>query len=75
MSEYTSAKELKTGLLAILQRGRQITTFKSTVPHSVFDNATDIVPSHLGAYSNPNFTTWAQAGYTFPTNSLYNNGC
>ncbi|KAG6813578.1 hypothetical protein H0H92_009622 [Tricholoma furcatifolium] len=32
------------------------------------------INNHLGAYSNPNFTTWAQAGYTFPRNSLYN-GC
>lgn len=30
--------------------------------------------SHLNAYSNPNLTTWEQAGYTFPRNSLYN-GC
>lgn len=74
MSEYTSEKELKTGLLAILQHGRQITTFKSTAPHPTFGNATDIVPSHLGAYSNPNYTTWAQAGYTYPNNSQYN-GC
>ncbi|KAM6494166.1 glycoside hydrolase family 16 protein, partial [Amanita muscaria] len=29
------------------------------------------IQSHLPAYSNPNFTTWAQAGYTFPRNSLY----
>ncbi|KAF8636013.1 hypothetical protein AX15_000173 [Amanita polypyramis BW_CC] len=32
---------------------------------------TDYIQSHLPAYSNPNFTTWAQAGYTFPRNSLY----
>jgi hypothetical protein len=29
---------------------------------------------HIAAYSNPNLTTWAQAGYTFPRNSLYD-GC
>lgn len=32
------------------------------------------IQSHLNAYSNPNLTTWAQAGYQFPRNSLYN-GC
>lgn len=31
-------------------------------------------PSHLNAYLNPNLTTWAQAGYTFPRNSAYE-GC
>lgn len=25
---------------------------------------------HLDAYSNPNFTTWAEAGYKFPKNRL-----
>ncbi|KAJ7184519.1 glycoside hydrolase family 16 protein [Mycena filopes] len=34
----------------------------------------DYIERHLGAYSNPNLTTWAQAGYTFPRNSLYD-GC
>ncbi|KAJ7765788.1 glycoside hydrolase family 16 protein [Mycena metata] len=34
----------------------------------------DYIQRHLGAYSNPNLTTWAQAGYTFPRNSLYD-GC
>lgn len=29
--------------------------------------------SHLNAYSNPNLTTWAQAGYKFPSNTL--TGC
>lgn len=29
---------------------------------------------HLNAYSNPNFTTWAQAGYEFPKNSGFD-GC
>jgi hypothetical protein len=29
--------------------------------------------SHLNAYSDPNITTWADAGYTFPKNSLQ--GC
>ncbi|KAL6308456.1 glycoside hydrolase family 16 protein [Sparassis latifolia] len=34
----------------------------------------DYINNHLNAYSNPNLTTWAQAGYTFPKNKLYN-GC
>ncbi|KAJ6546811.1 glycoside hydrolase family 16 protein [Mycena capillaripes] len=34
----------------------------------------DYIERHIGAYSNPNLTTWAQAGYTFPRNSLYD-GC
>lgn len=29
---------------------------------------------HIQAYTNPNLTTWAQAGNTFPRNSLYD-GC
>jgi hypothetical protein len=29
--------------------------------------------SHLNAYTNPNLTTWSQAGYNFPTNTL--SGC
>ncbi|KAG5654257.1 hypothetical protein H0H81_005500 [Sphagnurus paluster] len=32
------------------------------------------IARHQNAYSNPNLTTWAQAGNTFPRNSLYN-GC
>ncbi|KAJ7348909.1 glycoside hydrolase family 16 protein [Mycena albidolilacea] len=32
------------------------------------------IANHIGAYSNPNLTTWAQAGYTFPRNRLYD-GC
>ncbi|WVQ80501.1 hypothetical protein IAT38_002606 [Cryptococcus sp. DSM 104549] len=28
------------------------------------------IDSHMNAYSNPNLTTWAQAGYNFPKNSL-----
>ncbi|KAJ7611703.1 glycoside hydrolase family 16 protein [Roridomyces roridus] len=32
------------------------------------------INNHLEAYMNPNLTTWAQAGYTFPRNSLYD-GC
>ncbi|RDB17955.1 Beta-glucan synthesis-associated protein SKN1 [Hypsizygus marmoreus] len=35
---------------------------------------TDYINRHLQAYSNPNLTTWAQAGNTFPRNSLYH-GC
>ncbi|KAK4702195.1 beta-glucan synthesis-associated protein KRE6, partial [Phenoliferia sp. Uapishka_3] len=31
------------------------------------------IQSHLNAYSNPNFTTWEEAGYTFPKNSM--EGC
>ncbi|KAJ6630282.1 glycoside hydrolase family 16 protein [Mycena sp. CBHHK59/15] len=34
----------------------------------------DYIERHLQAYTNPNLTTWAQAGYTFPRNSLYD-GC
>ncbi|KAJ7063500.1 glycoside hydrolase family 16 protein [Mycena amicta] len=34
----------------------------------------DYIANHLPAYSNPNLTTWASAGYTFPRNSLYD-GC
>ena len=33
-----------------------------------------ILLSHAPAYNNPNYTTWAQAGYNFPLNSLYD-GC
>ncbi|KAJ7700832.1 glycoside hydrolase family 16 protein [Mycena rosella] len=32
------------------------------------------IAQHLEAYSNPNLTTWAQAGFTFPRNSMYD-GC
>ncbi|KAI0051117.1 glycoside hydrolase family 16 protein [Auriscalpium vulgare] len=32
------------------------------------------INSHLNAYTNPNLTTWADAGYSFPRNSLYD-GC
>jgi len=32
------------------------------------------ITKHANAYANPNLTTWAQAGYTFPRNSGYN-GC
>jgi len=34
----------------------------------------DYINNHLNAYSNPNLTTWAQAGYDFPRNQLYD-GC
>ncbi|KAI0081594.1 glycoside hydrolase family 16 protein [Panus rudis PR-1116 ss-1] len=34
----------------------------------------DYINNHLNAYTNPNLTTWDQAGYTFPRNSLYD-GC
>ncbi|EMD31407.1 glycoside hydrolase family 16 protein [Gelatoporia subvermispora B] len=34
----------------------------------------DYINNHLNAYSNPNLTTWDQAGYTFPRNSQYD-GC
>ena len=74
MSEYISVNPLRAGSLAILQHGRQITTFKGLIPHRTFDNAIDILLSHLPAYSNPNYTTWEQAGYNFPRNSQYN-GC
>ncbi|KAF8191607.1 beta-glucan synthesis-associated protein-domain-containing protein [Mycena galopus ATCC 62051] len=32
------------------------------------------IADHIDAYSNANLTQWAQAGYTFPRNSLYD-GC
>lgn len=32
------------------------------------------IQNHLNAYSNPNLTTWEQAGYQYPRNSQYN-GC
>ncbi|KAK7024037.1 beta-glucan synthesis-associated protein SKN1 [Favolaschia claudopus] len=32
------------------------------------------IAQHLAAYNNPNLTTWAQAGYTFPRNNKYD-GC
>ncbi|THG97039.1 hypothetical protein EW026_g4893 [Hermanssonia centrifuga] len=35
---------------------------------------TDYINAHMNAYTNPNLTTWDQAGYTFPRNSLYD-GC
>lgn len=34
----------------------------------------DYINNHINAYTNPNLTTWNQAGYYFPRNSLYN-GC
>ncbi|EIN12547.1 glycoside hydrolase family 16 protein [Punctularia strigosozonata HHB-11173 SS5] len=34
----------------------------------------DYIEKHLNAYTNANLTTWAQAGYSFPRNSLYD-GC
>ncbi|KAL5483653.1 hypothetical protein ACEPAI_8886 [Sanghuangporus weigelae] len=34
----------------------------------------DYINDHLEAYTNPNWTTWEEAGYTKPRNSLYD-GC
>ncbi|KAH9925396.1 glycoside hydrolase family 16 protein [Epithele typhae] len=34
----------------------------------------EYINGHINAYTNPNFTTWDQAGYTFPRNSQYD-GC
>ncbi|KAF8645123.1 hypothetical protein AX16_007952 [Volvariella volvacea WC 439] len=34
----------------------------------------DYIERHMSAYMNPNFTTWVQAGNTFPRNSLLH-GC
>ncbi|KAF9013422.1 glycoside hydrolase family 16 protein [Cyathus striatus] len=34
----------------------------------------DYIERHMQAYTNPNLTTWAQAGNLFPRNSLYD-GC
>ncbi|KAH9808976.1 family 16 glycoside hydrolase [Melampsora americana] len=30
----------------------------------------DYINRHMAAYTNPNFTTWQEAGYTFPKNKL-----
>ncbi|KXN88174.1 hypothetical protein AN958_07633 [Leucoagaricus sp. SymC.cos] len=35
---------------------------------------TDYIQKHIQAYTNPNLTTWASAGNTFPRNRLYD-GC
>jgi len=35
---------------------------------------TAYIEKHIEAYTNPNITTWAQAGNTFPRNRLYD-GC
>ncbi|KAF9481170.1 beta-glucan synthesis-associated [Pholiota conissans] len=35
---------------------------------------TDYINKHMNAYTNPNLTTWASAGQTFPRNSKFN-GC
>jgi len=34
----------------------------------------DYINAHINAYTDANLTTWAQAGYTFPRNSLFD-GC
>ncbi|KAH9841904.1 glycoside hydrolase family 16 protein [Rhodofomes roseus] len=34
----------------------------------------DYINKHAEAYSNPNLTTWSEAGYSWPKNSQYN-GC
>ncbi|KAG8826823.1 hypothetical protein FRC19_007391 [Serendipita sp. 401] len=34
----------------------------------------DYINAHINAYSNPNLTTWEDAGYTFPRNSKWD-GC
>ena len=31
----------------------------------------DYIETYIEAYTNPNLTTWAQANYTFPRNSLF----
>ncbi|QLQ80092.1 hypothetical protein HG537_0D00920 [Torulaspora globosa] len=33
----------------------------------------DYIQAHLNAYTNPNLTTWEEAGYTFPKNILTGN--
>lgn len=33
----------------------------------------DYIQNHLNAYQNPNLTSWADAGYSFPKNALLNN--
>lgn len=44
---------------------------KTNVGCSPKDRPTeDYINRHLGAYTNPNFTTWAQAGFTKPKNRL-----
>ena len=40
----------------------------------ILDSSLSFVSRHANAYNNPNLTTWDQAGYTFPRNSLYD-GC
>ncbi|KAJ7505511.1 glycoside hydrolase family 16 protein [Mycena galericulata] len=35
----------------------------------------EYINNHLVAYNNPNLTVWADANFTFPTNSLYEGGC
>lgn len=35
----------------------------------------DYIEQHINAYTNPNLTTWAQAGYEFPKNTFVNPGC
>ncbi|KAK6537547.1 hypothetical protein TWF694_011729 [Orbilia ellipsospora] len=35
---------------------------------------TDYIKKHINAYTNPNLTSWEQAGYSFPRNTLMN-GC
>jgi len=33
------------------------------------------IQDHLGAYTNPNYTTWEQAGFEWPRNSRMTGGC
>ena len=39
-----------------------------------YSKYTNLFSRHITAYTNPNLTTWEQAGQTFPRNSLYD-GC
>lgn len=35
----------------------------------------DYINDHINAYSNPNLTLWADAGYSYPKSSMDANGC
>lgn len=76
MSEFTNEKTRL--ILDVTQESApQRITLISQFTLGPFNNSiflTNIIFSHLNAYSNPNLTTWAQANYTLPRNSLYD-GC
>ena len=51
-----------------------ITAYVLTPSKILPRHRTHIFSRHANAYTNPNLTTWDQAGYTFPRNSQYD-GC